>query len=78
MASKGATANGSKAPRTNSSQAADAGQTSVRSAVREDEIRLRAYEIYLQRGEDPGGEVDDWLQAEGELENMMHSNARKA
>jgi hypothetical protein len=33
----------------------------------EQEIRNRAYEIYLQRGAQPGYEVDDWLQAEREL-----------
>jgi hypothetical protein len=36
-------------------------------STREQEIRNRAYEIYLQRGEQPGDEVDDWLQAEREL-----------
>ena len=36
--------------------------------ARTGEIRLRAYEIYLQRGEQPGRELDDWLQAERELE----------
>ena len=36
-------------------------------SAREEEIRNRAYEIYLQRGEQPGDEVDDWLQAEREL-----------
>jgi DUF2934 family protein len=33
----------------------------------EQEIRDRAYEIYLQRGAQPGYELDDWLQAEREL-----------
>ena len=32
-----------------------------------EEIRLRAYEIYLERGSLPGDELDDWLQAEREL-----------
>jgi hypothetical protein len=32
-----------------------------------EEIRLRAHEIYLQRGSLPGNELDDWLQAEREL-----------
>ena len=39
-------------------------------AVRELErrqIEERAYQIYLERGDRPGGEVDDWLQAEAEL-----------
>ena len=31
------------------------------------EIRNRAYEIYLERGGEAGYEVDDWLQAEHEL-----------
>ena len=31
------------------------------------EIERRAYEIYLERGEQPGRDLDDWLQAECEL-----------
>jgi len=34
---------------------------------REDQIRKRAYELYLARGCAPGGEVQDWLQAEAEI-----------
>jgi len=33
----------------------------------EEQIRARAYEIYLQRGSRPNREMDDWLQAEYEL-----------
>ena len=33
----------------------------------EQEIRYRAYQIYLQRGAQPGDELEDWLQAEREL-----------
>jgi hypothetical protein len=33
----------------------------------EQEIRQRAYEIYLERGGQPGSELEDWLLAEGEL-----------
>ena len=36
-------------------------------STREEEIRNRAYEIYLQRGGQPGYELEDWLQAEREL-----------
>ena len=36
-------------------------------SAREQEIRIRAYEIYLQRGGQPGSELEDWLQAEHEL-----------
>ncbi len=33
-----------------------------------EEIRQRAYEIFLARGGAPGYELDDWLLAEQELE----------
>ncbi len=33
----------------------------------EEEIRLRAYEIFLARGCQPGQAIQDWLQAEREL-----------
>ena len=32
-------------------------------STREQEIRIRAYEIYLQRGGQPGHELEDWLRA---------------
>jgi hypothetical protein len=37
-----------------------------RPTLMEDDVRLRAYEIYL-RGDNHGDEVRDWLQAEREL-----------
>jgi hypothetical protein len=30
-------------------------------------ITLRAYELFEQRGKEPGHEIDDWLQAENEV-----------
>jgi hypothetical protein len=36
-------------------------------STREQEIRNRAYEIYLQRGAESGDETHDWIQAEREL-----------
>ncbi len=33
----------------------------------DEEIRLRAYELYLERGGRPGDEHDDWLSAEREI-----------
>ncbi len=33
----------------------------------EDQIRIRAYEIYIARNGGPGNEIEDWLQAEKEL-----------
>ena len=32
-----------------------------------DRIRLRAYELYVARGQHPGREEEDWLQAEREV-----------
>jgi hypothetical protein len=32
-----------------------------------EEIELRAYQIYIERGGAHGQDVDDWLQAESEL-----------
>ena len=40
----------------------------IGNPVPEEEIRRRAYEIYLERGEQPGCDLDDWLQAERELQ----------
>jgi Protein of unknown function (DUF2934) len=34
------------------------------------EIRRRAYEIYLERNGLPGDELDDWLRAERELQKI--------
>ena len=37
----------------------------------EDRIRLRAYELYEQRGRTPGYALDDWLRAETELTSQL-------
>jgi hypothetical protein len=50
------------------------GQVSVVNSTRDEEIRRRSYEIYLERGEQPGRELDDWLQAERELKRGMFLN----
>jgi hypothetical protein len=39
-----------------------------------DEIALRAYHIYLERGSTPGDPMQDWLQAERELTQAPSSN----
>lgn len=44
--------------------------TTVRSELQE-QIRLRAYELYEQRGGENGRELDDWLQAEAEVTQSM-------
>jgi hypothetical protein len=55
-----------KAPR-NTKKESEANSTEIGNPVPEEEIRLRAYEIYLERGEQPDCDLDDWLQAEREL-----------
>ena len=35
---------------------------------RETRVRSRAYELYLGRGQELGLDLDDWLQAEHEIE----------
>ena len=51
---------------------AEAGELLVETSVSDEEIRCRAYEIYLERGQQAGGELDDWLQAKRELEGVGH------
>src|SRR5258708_23615136 len=44
--------------------------TSANHAPSHEEIRSRAYEIYLERDGHPGDELDDWLRAERELQKV--------
>jgi hypothetical protein len=44
----------------------------------EERIRQRAYELYLQRGNQPGSEVDDWLQAEEEIQRAEEATIDEA
>ncbi len=34
---------------------------------REEQIRRRAYDLYLRRGKQPGHALDDWLRAEDDV-----------
>jgi Protein of unknown function (DUF2934) len=52
-------------------------QTASTKPTRE-EIALRAYQIYLQRGGAPGNEVEDWMQAERQLLEENEKPRRKA
>jgi hypothetical protein len=68
------------ASKATSSQAAEPGaeaQEQDRSwhSTREENIRHRAYEIYLERGREPGHDVEDWLQAERELTTVQSKAA---
>jgi hypothetical protein len=41
----------------------------------EDEIRRRAYELYLQRGNSSGSEAEDWFTAESEIRQRYHQRS---
>ena len=41
----------------------------------EEYIRLRAYELFEQRGREHGHDIDDWLQAEAEIVGKKHQPA---
>ena len=58
------------------SHEAGTGEALIANGARTEEIRRRAYEIYLERGEQPGRDLDDWLQAECELESGVPSLTR--
>jgi hypothetical protein len=51
------------------------GQTKI--SITEEHIRERAYEIYLERGGGDGRALDDWLQAEIELEKSYGGEAAR-
>jgi hypothetical protein len=41
--------------------------TSGKRVLNQEDIKRRAYEIYQEHGSLPGRELEDWLQAESEL-----------
>jgi Protein of unknown function (DUF2934) len=43
-----------------------------------DEIALRAYHIYLERGATPGDPMQDWLEAERELTASSKKPSRRS
>jgi hypothetical protein len=45
---------------------ARAKETVIEELPLDERIRRRAYELYVERGNQSGSEVDDWLQAEEE------------
>ena len=42
-------------------------QTDALRSTRDEEIKRRAYELYLERGAQPDLALEDWLQAEREI-----------
>jgi hypothetical protein len=43
-----------------------------------EEVELRAYEIYIERGAQDGHDVEDWIAAEDELSNRLASEPQQA
>jgi hypothetical protein len=60
-------------PKPNSATQAESAETPAADSPRLEEIRIRAYGIYIERGGQPGHDLDDWLQAERELEPKARS-----
>ena len=46
---------------------APAKERPIDSLSHEERIRRRAYELYVERGNESRSELDDWLQAEAEI-----------
>ncbi len=44
----------------------------------EEVIRMRAHQLYEERGCEPGHELDDWLQAEAEIAGNKPTNPADA
>src|SRR5260370_37276181 len=63
-------AHGSTETETTSTRAVR-GEISAGNSAREEEIRRRAYEIYLEGGAQPGREGADWLQAAHQREHRV-------
>ena len=45
-------------------------EPSIETPSPEERIRLRAYELYAERGYQSGSDVEDWLQAEAEIRQL--------
>jgi hypothetical protein len=51
-------------------------ETQMYEPVFSQEIRVRAYELFEQRGRESGHDLDDWLQAEAEIVRPARSQIR--
>jgi hypothetical protein len=55
---------------------ARAKEASIETLPLEERIQRRAYELYVQRGNQSGSEMDDWLQAEEEIRRAEEEATR--
>jgi hypothetical protein len=67
-------------PKTRESTSLKAKKTAVTNGHHptQEQIALRAYHIYLERGATPGNELEDWVRAERELKEEQNMGGRKA
>jgi hypothetical protein len=47
---------------------ARAKELAIEELTLDERVRRRAYELYVERGNESGSELDDWLQAEEEIQ----------
>lgn len=73
MKSQNAVAKAKSTP-TMLSQPDTPGEKATRRAPTPEEIRLRAFEIHIERGGIHGFDLDDWLQAERELQEKYRTS----
>lgn len=50
----------------------------AKAAPSQEEITLRAYHIFLERGSTPGDPFEDWIRAERELTEELGKPRRKS
>jgi hypothetical protein len=43
----------------------------------EERVQMRAWELYVLRGNESGSELDDWLQAEDEVRDAEEQSVRR-
>ena len=55
-----------------------AGQNLSKNVLTAEEIRKRAFEIHIERGGIYGCDLDDWLQAERELQQKIKNNNNRS
>lgn len=57
---------------------APAKESNVATSSLEERVRQRAYELYVERGNESGSELDDWLQAEEEIRSAQEQAVGKS
>lgn len=56
---------------------ANARKALIEALPLEELIQRRAYELYVERGNQSGSELDDWLQAEEEVLQALESHQQR-